>query len=86
MIYIIFLLIIAGAWFIGVMGWAQIVGSFQNASVRGKMMTAITICIWSCIIVGSFILVWNLWKSDIVAWIIGMVISLIQVFRAGKIE
>lgn len=85
MSYIIFIAILIVSWLIGVFGWAQIIGGFQNLKSRGPKML-ITVLIWAIIIAATFIVVWKFFSSSILAWIIGMVVSLIQVLRQGKIE
>lgn len=85
MSYVVFLLVLAGSWLVGVFGWAQIIGSFQNLKTRGPKMF-ITIIIWLAILGLSFWLVIRFLPSDIWAWVIGMIISFLQVLRQGKIE
>ena len=83
--YVIFIVIFIVSWLVGVFGWAQIIGSFQNLKSRGPHML-ITVLIWSIIIVATYIAVWKFFASSILAWIIGMVVSFMQVLRQGKIE
>ncbi len=85
MSYVVFLLVLAGSWLVGVFGWAQIIGGFQNLKTRGPKMF-ITIIIWLAILGLSFWLVIRFLPSDIWAWVIGMIISFLQVLRQGKIE
>ena len=83
--YVIFITILIVSWLIGVFGWAQIVGGFQSLKSRGVKML-ITVLIWSVIVIGTFIVVLKFYPTSIIAWIIGMVVSLVQVLRQEKIE
>lgn len=82
---VIFVVILLISYFIGVFGWTQIVGGFQNLKTRGSKMI-ITIVLWAAIIGGSFYLVFRFFRNDIWAWAIPMVISFIQVIKSGRIE
>ncbi len=83
---VLFIVILVASWFIGLYGWAQIIGSIQNAKSRGTQMTLLTILIWGAIIIGSFFLVWHFSSNNVIAWVIGIVFALVQTLRAGKIE
>lgn len=50
--YLFFLVVLLVSWVIGVVGWAQIIGSIQNIRVRPNLIIAIII--WGIIIAGSF--------------------------------
>lgn len=85
MSFVLYFLVLAGSWFLGVFGWAQIIGGIQNLKTRGKMMM-FTIVLWAVILVGASLLVNTFLHSYIVVWIIGVAISLVMVLRQGKIE
>lgn len=74
------------AFLIGVWGWAQIIGSFQNVSVRGIGMTLFTVILWSLIIIGSWFLMKKIAPDYDVAYYIGLGISLVIILFQGKIE
>ncbi|SFU96344.1 hypothetical protein [Butyrivibrio sp. M55] len=82
--YLFFLVVLLVSWGIGVVGWAQIIGSIQNIRVRPNLI--ITIIIWGIIIAGSFFIVRFFFESKMLAWAIAMVVSFVQVFKQGKIE
>lgn len=82
--YFFFLVVLLVSWVIGVVGWAQIIGSIQNIRVRPNLIIAIII--WGIIIAGSFFIVKSFFSSKMLAWAIAMVLSFIQVFKQGKIE
>ena len=45
-----------GAYVLGVFGFAQIIGSLQNASRRGTAFTLFTIVLWTVILIGGWFL------------------------------
>lgn len=51
---LIFIVVLAVAFVIGVFGFCQIIGSFQNFHIRGVGMTAFTIILWAVILIASF--------------------------------
>ena len=86
MVYVWMFLVFIGSFVIGVWGFCQIVGSIQQAAVRGPVLTTITISIWSIILVATAIAV-HCWLYDYrIAYYIGTAIGLLGTLRAGKIE
>jgi len=84
--YLLFLVVLAGAYFIGVFGFCQIIGSLQNILVRPPMATVFTTVLWIGILLGVFFLVKHFLNSQIIALYIGYGISLVMALRAGKIS
>ena len=73
------------SWLVGIFGWAQIIGSLQNAKSRGPLMTLITIIIWICVLGG--IAYFGIVKLGCkVALIIGYAVSLVMIVGKGRIE
>ena len=85
MSYVLFIVIAAISWLVGVFGWAQIIGGFQHLKTRGGVIV-ITILLWTVIIAATFFVVFKFFQADIWAWVIGMAVSFVQVLRTGKIE
>lgn len=78
-----FIIVIIVAWFIGVWGWCQIIGSIQNIFTRKRLL--FTLFSWIVIMIAGAhvaIYVFDSWQ----ALLIGYGISLLQVLSAGKIE
>ena len=82
--FILSIIVLGISWFIGVIGWAQIVGGFQNLRSRSNLL--ITIIIWAAIIIGSYFVVKHFFSSRIIYWVIGMAVALVQVLLQGRIE
>lgn len=71
------------AWFLGVWGWCQIIGSLQNVWYNKRLI--FTLVLWLCIMgVGAYVAIAVL--DCLWALVIGYVLSLLQALRAGKIE
>lgn len=78
-----FIIVAVVAWFVGVFGWSQIIGSLQNLSVRKSLW--FTLILWIAIMSGGAYLAIAVFASPW-ALIAGYVISLGQVFSAGRIQ
>lgn len=74
------------AWWVGVFGWSQIVGSIQHAASRGTKMTAITIAIWVLILGAITALVYFVFNRYLVWFAVGLGLSLIRILFAGEIR
>lgn len=74
------------AYVIGIFGWAQIIGSFQNIKQRGLGMTFFTILIWVGIIFGAFLISKSFFSNQLLGFYLGIIISFVQIIFAGKIE
>lgn len=66
------------AYFIGVWGFCQVVGSIRAAKIRGAKLTAFTTIIWLAILGGVAALVHALLYQHRIAYYIGTGISLIS--------
>lgn len=82
MAYIIWILVLAASFFLGVFGFCQIIGSLQTKQ-RGFL---ITIMIWVVILGGLYLLARKLIPEKITALYVGYAISLVMSLSAGKIE
>ena len=82
---ILFIIVAAISWVVGVFGWAQVIGGFQNIKNKGPIML-ITIVLWLAIISGTLVIVLKFFAPQIWAWGIGMLVSFIQVIKSGRIE
>ncbi len=65
------------SWFIGLFGFAQIIGSIQNIGNRKWYLTVWTITLWTVILIGCFFLVKHYLDSNLISLYIGYGISLI---------
>lgn len=59
---VLFIIILAVSYILGLFGFAQIIGSIQNARARG-FMTVITIVSWVAILFGGYYLVAHFFTS-----------------------
>ncbi len=75
-----------GAYVLGVFGFAQIIGSLQNASRRGTAFTLFTIVLWTVILIGGWFLMHTFAPSHKIVYYIATGISLLQILGAGRIE
>ena len=80
---LIMVLVGAGAYILGVFGFAQIIGSLQNIHARG---IGLTIILWSAILVGGWFLMHTFAPSHSVIYYIATGVSLIQILGTGKIQ
>ena len=82
MVYgIVFVLVIAGAWFLGVWGFPQIIGSIAFAHRRKWYMTIWTITLWLAIL-GFAAFVVHAWLPKYtIPYYIGTAISFFMSFR-----
>ena len=83
---LILVLVGAGAYILGVFGFAQIIGSLQNVRARGIWMTLFTIILWSAVLVVGWFLMHTFAPSHSVIYYIATGVSLIQILGAGKIQ
>lgn len=83
---LIMVLVGAGAYILGVFGFAQIIGSLQNIHARGIRLTLFTIILWSAILVGGWFLMHTFAPSHSVIYYIATGVSLIQILGTGKIQ
>ena len=78
-----FIIILIVAWFVGVWGWSQIIGSIQNLSTRKSLLFPLILWVvimsaGACFAIFYFDGLWAL--------VIGYCISILQVISSGKIE
>ena len=78
-----FIMSVAIAWFVGVLGWAQVIGSVQNIKERPNLW--LTLILWIAILIIVAYIVTTKF-AGLVPLGIGYIISLIQVLSSGKIE
>ena len=69
--------------FLGLFGWAQIIGSIQNLSSRKSLL--FTLILWIIIMIGCGIFFFT-WMNASIGLVIGYVVSLLMVLSSGKIE
>ena len=78
-----FIIIAVAAWLIGVLGWAQIIGSIQNISRRKELW--LPLLLWSIIMASAAY--FAITKFDgLIPLLIGYVISFISIITQGRIE
>lgn len=73
-------------WFVGILGWAQIVGSIQQFRNRGPAASMYTIILWAILLGGATAIVFFLLRKYLVAYLIGLGIGLVQILFAGEIK
>lgn len=84
--FLIFCVVAALAYVVGLFGFAQIIGSLQNVRTRGIRMTVTTIVTWVVIMA----IVWYLrnWfaPDQNLAYYAATAFAFIQILLAGKIQ
>lgn len=78
-----FILIAVIAWLIGVLGWAQIIGSIQNIRTRKNLLFPLILWI-SIMVAGAYFAIMTF--DSMWALVVGYAISFVQIIRSGKIE
>lgn len=78
-----FILIAVVAYVVGVIGWAQFVGSLQN--IRKAKKFAVPLVLWAIILtVGAYVAIYVF--DDAWALAVGYGISLFQILISGKVQ
>ena len=72
-----FIITLIVSYVVGLFGFAQIIGSIQNAKERGAM-TIVTIVIWSVILIGLYYVVTHVLAIRALPLIIGYAISFVS--------
>jgi hypothetical protein len=83
---LMFIIVLAVAFVIGVFGFCQIIGSFQNIHIRGIGITAFTVILWAVILIAEFFVAKSFFADQMIAYYIGTVVSFIMSLQAGKIQ
>lgn len=83
---ILHILVGYGAFMAGTFGFAQIVGSLQNLKSRGMKLTIFTIALHTCLLGVLAFLVLRFIPQYKTFFLVGYIISLIAILRAGKIS
>ena len=86
MTYILFIVVLAVSFFVGVFGFSQIIGSLQNIRVRGIGLSLFTIILWGGILASTFLLMKRFFPDNALAYYIGMGVSFVSVLTQGKIQ
>lgn len=84
--YALHVLVFFGAYFAGVWGFAQIVGSVQNVKQRGPKLTVFTVLLHTILLGAIAFAVLHFIPQFKIALIVGYIISLVKILLAGKIE
>lgn len=79
-------LAVFSGYFIGLFGWAQIIGSIRYRRVRGSKITFITIFVWAVILGCAFAAVWILINKMFVPYIVGSAVSLVHILFQKEIN
>lgn len=78
-----FILIAAIAWVVGIIGWAQIIGSLQNLSHQKNLLA--TLLIWIVLLaLGAFVAIVKM--NSLLPLAIGYGLSFLQILASGKIS
>ena len=73
-------------YFIGIWGWAQIIGSIQQFKNRGAKVSLTTIVIWVILIGAATALVFFLLPKYMIPYLAGLGIGLVNILLSGKIR
>lgn len=73
-------------YFVGVFGFAQIIGSLQHIRMRSISATIFTIGIWIIIFIGLIFLVHRFFYPYRIVYYVVSGIAFIQILAAGKIR
>lgn len=73
-------------YFIGIWGWAQIIGSIQQFQNRGPKASFATILIWVILIGVATALVYFLLPKYLISYLVGLGIGLVNILISGKIR
>ena len=84
--FILIVVVAIASYFIGVFGFAQIIGSLQNLQARGIAATLLTLLIWGAILIGSWFVARWLISGAMLAYYIPMGISFLQILKSGKVQ
>lgn len=84
--FLIFCVVAALAYVVGLFGFAQIIGSLQNVKSRGAGMTVFTIAIWFVILMTGWFLRNRFAPEQDVAYYVATAVSFVQILLAGKIQ
>ncbi len=78
-----FIIVAVLAWLVGVIGWAQIIGSLQNLYIRKNLL--FTLILWIVIMaLGAYFAIVKF--NSLWALITGYIISFVQICSAGRIQ
>ena len=80
--YIIWIVILGLSYFIGTVGFCQIIGSLQHRQ-KGFLYT---ILVWVVILAGVYLLARYFVRNELSALYIGYAVSLVRSISVGKIE
>ncbi len=75
--------VLAVSWFVGLLGWSQIIGSLQN--IKSKQSLFLPIVLWSVIMILVAYLGIKVFNNPY-ALLVGYILSLLPVLKSGKIE
>ena len=78
---LIFFLVLAASWFVGVCAWAQIIGSLLSIR-RMSLMRLFAITLWGGILAGSYFLVRAIADKYLMGWAIGVFIAFLSTIRS----
>ena len=78
-----FIIVAVLAWLVGVIGWAQIIGSLQNLYIRKNLL--FTLILWIVIMaLGAYFAIVKF--NSLWALIAGYIISFVQICSSGRIQ
>jgi uncharacterized membrane protein YidH (DUF202 family) len=72
------------SFFLGIWGWAQVIGSIQN--IRKRPSLIISLLLWLAILFGGYLVVAKLLAGYLTALYVGYGISLVVILFQGKIR
>lgn len=84
MFYVIWLVVLALSFFLGVFGFAQITGSVRCWRTRGVGMSLFTIILWAALLVVGAFIVLRFFHDYAVALYVAYAISFVSTLGTGK--
>ncbi len=84
--FIFFILILVGSFFVGAFAFPQIIGSLRYRKMRPIGLTIFTITLWVGILATLTVLAHNLFEEYLLAYYIGLVPSLLMTLGTKNIE
>ena len=73
-------------YYVGIWGWAQIIGSIQQFRNRGAKASFATILIWVVLIGAATAIVYFFLLKYLIAYLVGLGIGLVHILLSGKIH
>lgn len=84
MFYVIWFVVLALSFFLGVFGFAQITGSVRCWRIRGAGVSLFTIILWAALLAGGAFIVLRFFRDYAVVLYVAYAISFVATLGTGK--